>query len=81
MTDLSKLRKNKKGQPPQIDASIDVIAHNTRSENEPLKPLQVRIPTSIFEEFSRAAGEEFGFTHGAKKQLFLKIWSEYQNKA
>ena len=26
------------------------------------------------QEFSEQAGREFGFSHGAKKQLFLKMW-------
>ncbi|MFT8512608.1 MAG: hypothetical protein ABF655_11035 [Liquorilactobacillus satsumensis] len=43
-----------------------------------LKPIQFRISKEIFEEFSKQAGKEFGFSHGAKKQLFLKIWSQYK---
>jgi hypothetical protein len=56
-----------------------VIAENARAdENEPLRPLQVRIPASVFADFSETAGREFGFTHGAKKQLFLKMWKAYK---
>jgi len=56
-----------------------VIAENGRTdEKTPLRPLQVRIPVSVFEEFSETAGREFGFTHGAKKQLFLKMWKAYK---
>jgi hypothetical protein len=36
------------------------------------------IPESVFVEFSEQAGREFGFTHGAKKQLFLKMWKAYK---
>lgn len=28
--------------------------------------------------FSEQAGREFGFTHGAKKQMFLRIWQAYK---
>jgi hypothetical protein len=49
-----------------------------RDEKEPLKPLQVRIPKSVFEDFSERAGREFGFSHGAKKQMFLKMWEAYK---
>jgi len=42
------------------------------------RPLQVRVPASVFEEFSERAGREFGFTHGSKKQLFLKMWDAYK---
>ena len=46
-----------------------------------LKPIQFRIPRDIFEEFSEQAGKEYGFSHGSKKQLFLKIWFEYKNNS
>lgn len=78
MTDLAKLRKGK-GAPPAADDAPDVIAHNGRDdEKEALRPLQVRVPASVFAEFSETAGREFGFTHGAKKQLFLKMWKAYK---
>ena len=43
-----------------------------------LRPLQVRIPKAVFEEFSEQAGREFGFSHGSKKQLFLRMWEAYK---
>jgi plasmid replication initiation protein len=46
-----------------------------------LRRLQVRIPASVFAEFSETAGREFGFTHGAKKQLFLKMWKAYKTRS
>jgi len=77
-TNLSKLR-NKKGAPPPADETGDVFEANTRGEEKaPLRPLQVRVPESVFIEFSEQAGREFGFTHGAKKQLFLKMWKAYK---
>lgn len=76
-TDLKKLKKSK-GTPPLKSASADVISIDPRYEAETLRPLQVRIPTSIFEEFSKRAGEDFGYSHGAKKKLFLKIWETYK---
>lgn len=77
-TNLAKLKRGK-GAPPPADDAHDVIAENVRSdETEPLRPLQVRIPASVFAEFSETAGREFGFTHGAKKQLFLKMWKAYK---
>ena len=78
MTDLARLRKGK-GAPPAADGAPDVIAQNSRDdEKETLRPLQVRVPASVFAEFSEMAGREFGFTHGAKKQLFLKMWKAYK---
>lgn len=76
-TNITKL-KNGKGTPPPADEAADVIATDTRDVKEPLRPLQVRIPQSVFEEFSEKAGREFGFSHGAKKQLFLKMWEAYK---
>jgi hypothetical protein len=36
------------------------------------------VAESVFAEFSEQAGREFGFTPGAKKQLFLKMWKAYK---
>ena len=76
-TNIAKL-KSGKGVPPPADETPDVIAGDKRDERETLRPLQVRIPVSTFEEFSERAGREFGFSHGAKKQLFLKMWEAYK---
>lgn len=76
-TNLAKLRKGK-GAPPLADDTEDVVETNTREETSAQRPLQVRIPESVFMEFSEQAGREFGFTHGSKKQLFLKMWKAYK---
>lgn len=76
-TNITKL-KSGKGAPPPADDTPDVTAQDTRDAKEPLRPLQVRIPQSVFEEFSERAGREFGFSHGSKKQLFLKMWDTYK---
>ncbi len=76
-TDLKKLKKTK-GTPPLKFDSADVISIDPRFEAEALRPLQVRIPTSVFEEFSKRAAEEFGYSHGAKKKLFLKMWETFK---
>ena len=75
--DLAKLKKGK-GAPPPAEKTVDVIAENPRVEAAPQRPLQVRVPNTVFEEFSERAGREFGFTHGSKKQLFLKMWNAYK---
>lgn len=76
-TNIAKL-KTGKGAPPPADDTPDVIAEDTRGEKVALRPLQVRVPVSVFEEFSEQAGREYGFSHGAKKQLFLKMWKAYK---
>lgn len=75
-TDLSKL-KGGKGQPPPADAVPDITSGHGRGD-APLRPLQVRIPADVFEEFGERAGREFGFSRGAKKRLFLKMWETYK---
>ena len=78
-TNLSKLKGSGKGAPPPVEEAENVIEANPRDDDKaPLRPLQVRVPESVFIEFSEQAGREFGFTHGAKKQLFLKMWKAYK---
>jgi hypothetical protein len=77
-TNLAKL-KSGKGSPPPPDKAEDVIQADVRGDDKaPLRPIQVRVPESVFIEFSEQAGREFGYTHGAKKQLFLKMWKAYK---
>lgn len=76
-TNITKLKKGK-GTPPPADGVEDVTSDPTRAEKPELRPLQVRIPRDVFEEFSEQAGREFGFSHGAKKQMFLKMWQAYK---
>ena len=76
-TNIAKL-KSGKGAPPPADEALDVIADDKRAETVELRPLQVRIPKAVFEDFSERAGREYGFSHGAKKQLFLKMWKAYK---
>ena len=76
-TNLAKLKRGK-GTPPAEEETPDVISDNPRLEPVELRPLQVRVPVRVFEEFSEQAGREFGFSHGSKKQLFLKMWQAYK---
>lgn len=76
-TNITKLKKGK-GAPPPADDIEDVTTDPARAGKPDLRPLQVRIPKDVFEDFSEAAGREFGFSHGAKKQMFLKIWQAYK---
>ena len=50
-----------------------------RDENEMLKkPLQFKVPETVFNEFSRRAHEDFGHQKGAKLNLFMEMWRVYQ---
>ncbi|MDE0408534.1 MAG: hypothetical protein OXN81_11795 [Alphaproteobacteria bacterium] len=74
MTDLAKLRK---GAPPPAEAAPDVL-DDPRGEAEETKPLQFRLPASVVREFNRLAAIEGDYSHGAKKQLFLRMWESYR---
>ena len=50
-TNITNLKLGK-GVPPPADVTPDVIADDTRPEKIELRPLQVRIPQAVFEEFS-----------------------------
>lgn len=76
-TNIAKLKKGK-GAPPPAEDVKDVTDDSTRPEKGELRPLQVRIPREVFEDFSEQAGREFGFSHGAKKRMFMKIWQAYK---
>ena len=76
MVNLAKLKG--KGAPPPADAVSDVIQSDQREEPVQMVAIQFRVPPSVFAEFSEAAGREFGFTKGAKSNLFLKMWAEYK---
>jgi hypothetical protein len=73
-TNLAKL----KGKPPSAAATPDIIAENVRSSDASIKPIQLRVPESVFVEFSEQAGREFGFNKGSKSNLFLKMWKAYK---
>ena len=81
-TRLRGTRRSAKGAPPTPEVAPEIIAADPRPESaerpERQRPLQVRIPESVFAEFSERAGREFGYTHGGKKQLFLKMWQAYK---
>ena len=76
MVDLAKLKG--KGAPPPAEAVPDVIQSDQREEPVQMVAIQFRVPPSVFAEFSETAGREFGFTKGAKSNLFLRMWADYK---
>ena len=70
----------RKGAPPpreRITLAPSVIEADPRKEEGRKQPLQVKIPPEVHAAFSARAGEEFGFTGGAKTKLFLAMWEAY----
>lgn len=68
----------KKGTPPKRETGASVIEADPRPGEAKNRPLQVMIPPAVFDAFSAKAGQEFGYTKGAKSQLFLAMWEAYQ---
>lgn len=69
----------KKGAPPPREKATNVIQADPRPSEVKNKPLQVMVPPDVFEAFSARAGEEFGFSKGAKSQLFMAMWEAYRS--
>ena len=65
-TNLAKL----KGKPPSATVTPDVIAENVRPDDASMKPIQFRVPESVFVEFSEQAGKEFGFNKARNRTSF-----------
>ncbi|MFV1654378.1 MULTISPECIES: hypothetical protein [unclassified Phaeobacter] len=83
MADLSALKKPEtaKGTPPKRGEGVNPIASNTRAPAASTgrkKTLQFPVDDDLLEAFSKEAGETFGYTKGAKLQLFLEMWKVYQ---
>ncbi len=69
----------KKGAPPPREKAANVITADPRPAEGKNRPLQVMIPPEVFEAFSAQAGAEFGFSKGAKSQLFMAMWDAYKS--
>jgi hypothetical protein len=74
-TDLAKLERGKNALAP----ADDVIAENGRNDEKrsPAPAAGVGSGQRLW-AFSETAGRECGFSHRAKKQLFLKMWQVYK---
>ena len=66
----------KKGAPPARE-NRNLPLTDPRAPEGKNKPLQLMVPPEVFLAFSAQAGEEFGFTKGAKSRLFLAMWKAY----
>ena len=76
MADTTKL---KKGAPPQRHETVSILATDAPSDNSRKKALQFVVPENVFEEFSLAAGQQFGFAKGSKSKLFLAMWQNHKS--
>lgn len=78
MAKISKLKTGKSSGPPPEHNAPENTAKTPRDKTEATKPLQFRVPQSIFDEFSLMAGQEFGFSKGSKLALFRQMFEEYK---
>ena len=69
----------RKGNPPRREATKNPIDGDPRPPEGKNKPLQIMVPPEVFHAFSARAGEEFGFTKGAKSRLFIVMWDAYNS--
>ena len=69
--------KGGKGEPPARAEAPANTRKAPRDKPAPNRPLQVQVPEDVFRAFSAEAGREFDFQHGAKSQLFLRMWQSY----
>ena len=67
----------KKGAPPPRKNNRSLPQTDPRAAEGKNRPLQLMVPPEVFLAFSAHAGEEFGFTKGAKSRLFLAMWEAY----
>ena len=69
----------RKGTPPPRSkkprSPIDTDPRPAEGKN---RALQLMVPPDVFIAFSARAGQEFGFTKGAKSRLFLAMWDLYK---
>lgn len=69
----------RKGAPPartkKTRSPIDTDPRPAEGKN---RALQLMVPPDVFLAFSARAGQEFGFTKGAKSRLFLAMWDSYK---
>lgn len=70
----------KKGAPPPREMAPNIIQADPRPTEGKNKPLQVMVPPEVFEAFGERAGRDFGFSKGAKSQLFLAMWDAYVSR-
>lgn len=69
-----------KGAPPKRGQGVDPIKADTRKNDLPNKQLHLKIPPHIFDEFSRIAGEECGFSKGGKSEFFLQMFADWKRQ-
>lgn len=77
MTNISKLKKGKGAPPAMVEAprNTDMPA---RDKKVVVRPVQFKVPEHIVDDFDQEAAKNFGFRKGAKTQMFLKLWADYQ---
>lgn len=85
MASINKLKKGKaaskpanKGEPPAPTETTENLKQIPREISEGKRNLNLSIFESIADEFDQEAYQRFGFKKGAKSDMFVALWKEYQ---
>ncbi len=82
MVDVAKLkpRRTGKGTPPTPDVTNSNLKTPPREKPTKKAKIEFSVPEHILDDFAKEAGERFGFKKGSKSDLFIAMWSEYQER-
>ena len=82
MVDVAKLkpRRTGKGTPPAPDVTNSNLKTPPREKPTKKAKIEFSVPEHILDDFAKEAGERFGFKKGSKSDLFIAMWSEYQER-
>ena len=82
MTDVTKLKPKAaaKGTPPAPEITNTNLKSSPREKPVKKGKIEFSVPEHILDEFSKEAGERFGFKKGSKSDLFVAMFDEYMGQ-
>lgn len=82
MADIAKLKTKAagKGSPPAPEMTNGNLKKPLREVPTKKAKIEFSVPEYILDEFAQEAGQRFGFKKGAKSDLFIAMWEEYQSR-
>ncbi len=82
MASITKLKKKvaQKGTPPSPNTTNTNLRKPAREKPIKKGKIEFSVPEYMLDEFSKEAGERFGFKKGSKSDLFISMWEEYKKR-
>lgn len=81
MADLAQLKRGiTKGEPPARNTAPRNLDKAPRDKEEPVVALQLKIPQSVADAFSKAAAEKHGYKKGSKSLFFMDLIRDHLEK-